>query len=158
MDQAHGLQPPSVGKTVVGLLIIVALAGTLTFALWPRGEKVGVIQLATGSGSLAVERRQGSSLLFRLDLEDGGRVVQRHLEKSTVTVELEEDGKRTGTSTCPAYSGRAAAGGKTGMSGIVLDCRLPMHGAGSANVHARVSWEPGFNPKGAVLEVRREGP
>lgn len=42
------------------------------------------------------------------------------------------------------------------MTGIALDCTLPIERAAKSSVRARAEWASGLSPKLATLEIRRE--
>jgi hypothetical protein len=159
MDSENPQPPDSipVGKIIVAVLMPIAFFGFIAFMTCPRGDKIGTVDVTAGVGTLAIKAERGSVLTFRLDVEPGGKVVESRLGKSTIAVELDQNGKLSATS-CSAYEGKVSTSGTWGINGIMLDCRLPVQGAGNASVRVNVKWAPGYTPRRAVFEVRRSSP
>lgn len=156
-DSTAPHEPFPVGKIVAVVLIPCTFFGFIGFMVWPRGDKLGTIDLGAKAGSLAVDANRGAELNFRLDVEPGGRSVEKRLRSSSIAVELEQGGKTTTTS-CKAYDGKVMSSGSWGMTGVVLECRLPVKESGKGTVRANATWASGFTPTQAVLEVRRSDP
>jgi hypothetical protein len=144
----------SIDKIVAAILIPTAFIGFIAYRTCVPGDAIGKIDVSKEGGVLAVEGARGAVLRFLLDIEPAPKSVERKLEKSVVSVEL-DGGDKTH---CAAWAGAVHSSGRWGMSGIVLDCRLELRASGNANLKAKVAWAPGYAPERAVLEVRRSDP
>jgi len=153
LDPQPPSEPFSVGKIVAVVLIPLAFLGVILFKACPRGDALGTIDVRAKGGTLAIEGASGDALGFRLDTKPGR--IDRSLERSTISVELDENGKVT-RSSCKAYAGAVMSTGRWGNSGSVLECRLAMTATGKASVRARAEWASGLQLDEAVLEVRKE--
>jgi hypothetical protein len=136
---------------MVGVMILL-IGAPIAYFVWPRGDRIGEIDLGAQDASLTIPATGKTRLLFRLDVEPGGRTVERGLSASTVLIQLE--GSAVTQTTCPAIGRGAMSGSPSALEGIVLACELRLPPSGNVRVRARPMWAPGFAPRRAVLEVR----
>jgi hypothetical protein len=138
-------------RVIAPVVVMIALITTpLAYCLWPRGEKIGSIDLTSKDPSLPVTLTAGTRLVFRLDFAPNTKVVARRLRESTIMVEI-VDGAPTEKATCPAYEGSSM----TGLSGIPLSCELRIARSGPVRLRAKGQWHSELEPESAMLEVRQ---
>jgi hypothetical protein len=159
---------------LVPMAIVLAVIGSCAaYFLWPRGQRVGSVDLLASEPSLRVELKPGDRLSFRLDVTVGtksgypdssrGRsnAVHDQLETSIITVTLAQDGEPATTTKCGAYDGKATTVSSNSddveSSGLPLTCSLIASKAGKHTLTTRVAWVPADLIK-ARLEVRRQRP
>lgn len=152
--------------------IFVAVVGSCAaYFLWPRGQRVGALDLRATTPSLSVDLRPGDTLSFRLDAtvgtehgySDSSRsrtnAVHDQLEKSILTVALAQDGNAVSNAQCGAYDGKATTSSSSttdvATSGLPLKCKLVAAKAGKHTLTASVVWVP-EDVRKATLEVRRQ--
>jgi hypothetical protein len=149
------------------LAIITSLAA---YFLWPRGERIGQLDLRAPAPQLDIDLATGDTLNFRLDatVRDSGypnssrsrtNAVHDELAASKITVELTRSGVVVGSATCGAFDGKAtttsSGSDDVATSGLPLRCTLRARQAGRYQLRARVAWVP-RDIRAALLEVRRE--
>lgn len=172
------LAEPSAAPRSPALLVFVTMAVFLaviaSFAacmLWPRGQRVGALNLRAASPDLRVDLQRGDTLSFRLDVTVGtasgypdssrGRsnAVHDQLKRSIITVTLAQDGDPGTSAQCGAYDDKATTGssGETEVesSGLPLRCSLVANKPGKHTLSASVVWVP-EDVRKATLEVRRQ--
>lgn len=159
---------------LVPIALVVTLIGTCAaYALWPRGERMGAIDLRADDSKLMVEAGAGDKLSFRIETVTVGTIdgypnsstsrsnkVREELEASKITITSVSSDASVKTSTeCGAYAGKATTGSSDAdsvkSSGHPLDCSLEVDKTGVYTLTARVRWVP-KDVREAVLEVRRE--
>lgn len=138
---------------LASLVVSVLIGGPILVCVWPRGEKVGQLDLLTEGAKLKVPTRAHGRLLFRLDVQPGGKVTTAKLRNSSLSIELVLDGAKVSTS-CAAYSGVAMMSSPNSVKGIMIGCELPTDSASGGELTARATWVSGFRPGQALLEVR----
>jgi hypothetical protein len=152
-------------------ICLAAIASLAAYALWPRGERVGQLDLRAAAPRLEVALAAGDTLNFRLDATVGttsgypnsssSRTNQVHeeLERSNVTVELALDGTPISSTTCGAYDGKAtttsSSSDDVATSGLPLRCKLVAKAKGKHTLSTRVAWAA-RDVRVAKLEVRRQ--
>ena len=149
------------------LAIITSLAA---YFLWPRGERIGQLDLRAAAPQLEVDLAAGDTLNFRLDAtvrssdypnssRSRTNAVHDELAASKITVELTLRGAAVGSATCGAFDGKAtttsSGSDDVATSGLPLRCRLRASRAAKYQLRARVAWVP-RDVRAAMLEVRRE--
>ena len=169
--------PPGASK-IIGIafgagmgVFSIGLVAFLAFSLWPRGERVGAIDLRAGGAPVAFDASAGDGLTFRLDVTLGtaayaGTEKQREsaaraaLRSSSITATVAGPDGAVRSSTCPAYDGKAVTstryGSEVSRSGAPLTCALVVATPGRHVVTARAAWATGAEVRAATLEVRRE--
>ncbi|WP_143069511.1 hypothetical protein [Rhodococcus maanshanensis] len=151
-------------------MFLVTIAGLAAYFLWPRGDRLGEMDLRAASPTLAVDLAAGDELNFRLDVTVGtaggypnsssGRsnAVHDELEASKLTVTLSRVDGPGDSTTCGAYDGKATTGSSSSSevesSGLPLRCTLVAETPGRHTLTARVEWVP-EDVREATLEVRR---
>src|SRR5688572_21746088 len=121
-------------------IVLAGIASLAAYFLWPRGERVGVLDLRAAAPSLDLELAAGDSLSFRLDVTvatasgypDSSRsrsaAVHEELEASKISAELALDGAAAGSTTCGAYDDKATTVSSSSQevesSGLPLRCSL----------------------------------
>jgi hypothetical protein len=163
--------PALIVFAAIGIFLTV-IASFAAYFLWPRGQKVGVVDLLAAEPSLSVDLKAGDRLSFRIAAvivgTDGGypdsssgrsNAVHDQLESSVVTVSLAPDGGPEASAQCGAYDGKATTGSSSETevhsSGLPLRCSLVAAKAGKHTLAVSVAWVPDDMRK-ATLEVRRE--
>lgn len=166
--------PKSPGSLVFGAIaIFVAIIGSCAaYYLWPRGERLGVIDLRADSPTLSIDVAAGDKLNFRIDTitvgtksgyPDSSRPrsnkVHEELQASVLTItSVGSDGSKASTE-CGAFAGKSTTGSSdpdnVKSSGLPLDCSLEVPKAGVYTLTAKVVWVP-KDVREAFLEVRRE--
>ena len=151
-------------------IFVACIASLAAYFLWPRGDRVGEMDLRAAAPTLAVDLAAGDTLSFRLDVTVGtdsgypnssrsrNNAVHDQLEASKLAVTLAQgDGPGTST-TCGAYDGKATtvsgSSSEVESSGLPLRCSLVAKTAGRHTITARVTWVP-KDVREAKLEVRR---
>jgi hypothetical protein len=149
------------------LAIITSLAA---YFLWPRGERIGQLDLRAAAPQLDVDLAAGDTLNFRLDATVRNRdypnssrsrtnAAHDQLAASKLTVELTLNGAAVGSATCGAFDGKAtttsSGSDDVATSGLPLRCTLRARSAARYQLRARVAWVP-RDVRAATLEVRRE--
>lgn len=154
----------------IGICLAV-IASLAAYALWPRGERVGQLDLHAATPRLEIALAAGDTLNFRLDATVGtasgypnsssSRTNQVHeeLERSKLTVQLTLNGAVVGSTTCGGYDGKAtttsSSSDDVATSGLPLRCRLVATAKGRHTLDARFAWVP-RDVRAATLEVRRQ--
>jgi hypothetical protein len=128
----------------------IVLFGVIAFFVWPRGKRIGEIDLLADDASTVVAVKAGARLVFRMDVGPGGTTAEYKLRESKITIAV-EDGA---SSTCDAYPGAAMSESPSGWEGMVLSCEIRLSKSGDAKVRATAQWAQGFRPSKAMLEVR----
>jgi hypothetical protein len=152
-------------------ICLAVIASLAAYALWPRGERVGQLDLRAGAPHLDVDLAAGDTLSFRLDATVGttggypnssrSRTNQVHeeLERSKLTVDLALTGMPIGSTTCGGYDGKAtttsSSSDDVATSGLPLRCTLEAKATGKYALSTRVAWVP-RDVRVAKLEVRRQ--
>jgi hypothetical protein len=150
------------------LAIIASLAA---YFLWPRGERIGRLDLRAAAPQLDVDLAAGDTLSFRLDATVGTtsgypnssrsrtNAVHDELAASKITIDLTLNGAAVGSATCGAFDGKATTSSSgsddVATSGLPLRCTLRARNAGKHQLRARVAWVP-RDVRAAMLEVRRQ--
>jgi hypothetical protein len=182
MADAEPVEPSPAPKNNPSLLIfgafatVFAILGTCgVYFLWPRGERVGAIDLKGGPPTLSVDVGSGDKLNFRIDTITVGTTgsgyptdssksrmykVEEELERSLITVTaVGNDGVSKESTECRGYAGKSTTGSSESdsatKSGIPLDCSLHVEKGGVYTLTAKVAWVP-KDVRHAILEVRRE--
>lgn len=169
---------PSPPPRSPALLIVVAFAAFFVFFasfaayfLWPRGERIGVLDLRAASPRFDVNLAAGDALNFRLDVTVGTasgypnssrsrtNAVHDQLEASAIKIALVNGGAPGGTTQCGAYDGKAttvsSGSDDVASSGLPLECSLVAKTPGRYTLIASVTWVP-KDIRAAKLEVRRQ--
>jgi len=159
-----------VGVTIAGFVVIIGSCAA--YHLWPRGERLGVIDLRD-SPTLSVDVAAGDKLTFRLDTitvgtksgyPDSSRSrtnqVRDELQASVITVtSVGSDGASKASTECGAFAGKSTTGSSdtdtVTSSGHPLDCSLDVPTAGAYTLTAKVAWVP-KDVREAFLDVRRQ--
>lgn len=152
-------------------VFLAVVASCAAYFLWPRGERVGAVDLRAAAPSLEVTLKTGDTLSFRLDAtvstERGypnssrsrTNAVHDQLEASVITASLALDGKPEASTQCGAYDGKATTSSSSetdvATSGLPLSCSLVARSAGRHSLSVGVTWVPQDIRK-ATLEVRRQ--
>jgi hypothetical protein len=156
------------------MAIVLAVIGSCAaYFLWPRGQRVGAVDLLAAEPSLNVDLKQGDTLSFRLDATVGTEsgypdssrsrtnAVHDQLETSTIAVTLTQDGNLEASTRCGAYDGKATTSSSSetdvATSGLPLKCALVASKSGKHALTVTVAWVPADMRK-ATLEVRRQRP
>ncbi|HMJ11871.1 MAG TPA: hypothetical protein VK524_10685 [Polyangiaceae bacterium] len=165
--------PRNPALLIVGAIgvFLVVIASFAAYFLWPRGERVGVLDLRAAAPSLGVDLAAGDTLNFRLDVTVGTNssypdssrsrtnAVHDQLQASAVTASLVRDGSAPSSTQCGAFAGKATTVGSgsddVASSGLPLDCSLKAPAAGRYTLTVRVAWVP-KDIREAKLEVRRQ--
>ncbi|MFC7447667.1 hypothetical protein [Rhodococcus daqingensis] len=161
--------PALIVVSVIGISL-ATIAGFAAYFLWPRGDRLGEMDLRAASPTLAVDLAAGDELTFRLDVTVGtadgypnssrsrSNAVHDELEASTLTVTLSPGDGPGDSTTCGAFDGKATTGSSSSSevesSGLPLRCTLVAEKRGRHTLAARVEWVP-EEVREAVLEVRR---
>lgn len=156
----------------VTLVFVVGLSVLVFFLVRPRGEKLGVTNLADPAATLGIEAKTGDSLFFRTDVsvaipkvsfQDDNqreRTLTNALRKSQLTVRATSPAGVERTATCPIYNGRSSSSstfpGSFTQSGMLNDCVIPIDAAGRWTVRGSVAWAPELSLLSASLETRLE--
>lgn len=168
---------PSAGpQRLVLLVVAITLGGFATCAaynLWPRGQRVGALDLTAPDPRLTVTVAAGSTLSFRLDTvvtapfpSDSGRSLRNAtceaLGASTIVLTDTLPGGQSVQARCPAYDGRFVSADSRGdvvaVDGIPVTCTLGPLSAGAHTLTARIAWARGLRARVATLEVRETRP
>ncbi|HVJ20293.1 MAG TPA: hypothetical protein VM686_32985 [Polyangiaceae bacterium] len=152
-------------------IFLAGIASLAAYALWPRGKRVGVIDLRGEAPALGVDLAAGDTLSFRLDVTVGTassypnssrsrtNAVHDELKDSALTVDLTRDGSAVGTTTCGAYDDRAttvsSGSDDVASSGLPLRCSLVAGAGGKYTLTARVVWVP-KDIRAAKLTIHRQ--
>jgi hypothetical protein len=152
-------------------IVLAGIASLAAYFLWPRGERVGTLDLRNPATSLDVTLAAGDKLNFRLDVTVGttsgypdssrsrSNAVHDELEASKLAVDLGLGGNVTGSTTCGAFDGKATSGSSSSdeveSSGLPLRCSLVARAAGKYTLSTRVVWVP-KDVREAKLEVWRQ--
>jgi len=168
--------PKGPQKVVLGTIaVFVALIGSCAaYYLWPRGERLGAIDLRSDAPTLSINVGAGDKLNFRIDtITVGTKIgypdnssrsrtnkVREELQASVVTITaVGNDGTSKASTECGAYAGKATTGSSDDdsvtSSGHPLDCSIEVPKAGVYTLAAKVAWVP-KDVREALLEVRRE--
>lgn len=160
---------------VLGVIVtFVAIIGSCAaYYLWPRGERLGAIDLRSDTPTLSIDVGAGDKLNFRIDTitvgtksgyPDSSRSrsnkVHEELKASVLTITaVGNDGASKASTECGAYADKATTGSSdpdhVKSSGLPLDCVIDVPKAGVYTVTAKVAWVP-KDVREAFLEVRRE--
>jgi hypothetical protein len=176
-DAESSPAPKKSGLVVlVPILIVFGIIGTCSaYFLWPRGERLGAIDLRANPATLSIDVGAGDRLNFRIDTITVGTIgggypdnssrsrmnrVEEELEKSVITLTaVGKDGASQASTECRGYAGKSTTGSSESDSvtktGIPLDCGLVVEKAGVYTLTAKVVWVP-KDVRQALLEVRRE--
>jgi hypothetical protein len=184
MADAEPAQPSTAPKNNPSLLVFGTIAmffaifgSCAAYFLWPRGDRLGAIDLHAGPPTLSVDVGAGDKLNFRIDTITVGTIgggypasssksrsnkVREELEASKVTITfVGNDGVSKASTECGAYAGKLTTGSSDAdsvkSSGLPLDCSLNVEKAGAYTLTAKVAWVP-KDVREAILEVRREKP
>lgn len=152
-------------------LFLIVIGSCAAYFLWPRGEKIGAVDLLATTPALSVELRTGDRLSFRLDATVGTangypdssrsrtNAVHDQLEQSIITITLAQDGSADASTQCGAYDGKATTSSSSetdvATSGLPLKCSLVAAKPGKHTLTASVTWTP-EDMRRATLEVRRQ--
>jgi hypothetical protein len=166
-------QNPALLVLAVIAIFLAVIGSCAAYFLWPRGQRVGAMDLLAAEPSLDVELKKGDTLSFRLDATVGTEsgypdssrsrtnAVHDQLEASFITVTLMHDGNPEASTQCGAYDGKATTSSSSetdvATSGLPLKCSLLASKAGKHTLTASVAWVPADMRK-ATLEVRRQRP
>jgi len=176
MTDAEPSPAPKNPATLVfaAIAIFVAIIGSCAaYVLWPRGDRLGAIDLRGDTPTLSVDVRSGDKLSFRFDTITVGTVsgypdssrsrtnkVHEELRASKITITfVGNDGVSKASTECGAFAGKATTGSSDAdsvkSSGLPLDCSFEVQKAGIYTLTAKVAWVP-KDVREAMLEVRRE--
>jgi hypothetical protein len=154
-------------------IVLAGIASLAAYFLWPRGERVGVLDLRDAASSVGVELAAGDTLTFHLDVivgtTSGGyptdssrsrrNVVHEQLEASKISVDFALEGNAGSATTCAAFDGKATTGSsddeKVESSGLPLRCSFKARTPGKYTLTTRVVWVP-QDVRKAKLEVWRQ--
>jgi hypothetical protein len=158
----------------VAFALFFAIFGSCAaYFLWPRGDRLGAIDLRADTPTLSIDVGSGDKLSFRIDTITVGTTsgypdssrsrsnkVQEELQASKITItSVGKDGVSKATTECGAYAGKLTTGSSDAdsvkKSGLPLDCSLEVEKAGVYTLTAKVAWIP-KDVREAILEVRRE--
>ena len=159
---------------LVPMAIVLAVIGSCAaYFLWPRGQRVGAVDLLATEPGLKVDLKKGDTLSFRLDATVGTETgypdssrsrtnaVHDQLETSIITVTLTKDGSPQASTQCGAFDGKATTSSSSETdvetSGLPLRCGLVASQPGKHALAVSVAWVPKDMRK-ATLEVRRQRP
>jgi len=170
-------EPPKPASPAILVPIAIAtflavIGSCAAYFLWPRGEKVGSLDLRAAAPSLSVELRKGDTLSFRIDTVTVGtasgypdssrsrtNAVHDQLEDSIITATLALDGNTEASTQCGAFDGKATTSSSSETdvetSGLPLRCALVATKPGKHTLSASVVWVP-QDVRKATLEVRRQ--
>ncbi|HEY6078477.1 MAG TPA: hypothetical protein VIW29_06730 [Polyangiaceae bacterium] len=174
----HG--PPAKANSSLRLVAIVVTALSVIFAaglfilifymVRPRGDKLGETSLTEPSNALAVNGKQGDTLVFRVDasvrvpsvglLSDDQieELASSRLAKSLLTVHAIAPSGTEHTTSCALYKGRAASttstSGTFARSGMLTDCTIVLDQPGTWKVRGSVAWHAELSLSSATLETR----
>src|SRR5688572_10920024 len=163
---------PALGVLATIAIFVAIIGSCAAYFLWPRGERLGDIDLRAESSKLSIDVGSGDKLNFRIDTitvatnsgypnSSSSRTnkVQEELEASKITIaSVGNDGSKASTE-CGAFAGKSTTGSSESesvtSSGIPLDCSLVVPKTGVYTLTATVAWVP-EDVRVAILEVRRE--
>jgi len=157
---------------LIPIAIFLAVIGSCAaYFLWPRGQKVGAVDLLATAPTLSVDLKAGDTLSFRLEATVGTEngypdssrsrtnAVHDQLEKSVISITLAQNGSAYASTQCAAYDGKATTSSSSetdvATSGLPLECSLLAAKPGKHTLTASVTWAPADMRK-ATLEVRRQ--
>jgi len=164
------------GALAVVIAIVVSLFTTgLTVFIFvvvrPKGTPIGQIDVRDPKlvTQVDVDAAPGEKLYFRFDSievvpppgasPDRQRDAREAIRESTVTVVVLDSRGASRSVTCGAYSGTSTTTVSSprsfSMSGVNIDCVMPIETAGHYVVRASVAWRPAINVSEAKLEVRK---
>lgn len=176
MASADELPPPKSPALLIVATIamfVAIIGGSAAYFLWPRGDRLGAIDLRADAPSLTVTAGAGDKLTFRIDTIVVGTVsgypdssrsrtnrVHEELAASRIRVSaVASDGASKTSTECAAFAGASASGSSdtdsVTSSGIPVDCSLVVENAGTYTLTAAVAWAP-KDVRKAILEVRRQ--
>ena len=153
-------------------LATMIIGSCAAYYLWPRGDRLGAIDLRAATPSLSIDVGDGDKLTFRIETVSVGTVsgypsssrsrtnsVEEELRASKISITcVGSDGVVQATTECGAFAGKSTRGSSDGerirKSGVPLDCSLAVPKAGVYAVSAKVAWVP-KDVREAVVEVRR---
>lgn len=167
--------PKSSASMVLGpIAVFVAIIGSCAaYYLWPRGDRLGAVDLRADTPTLSIDVGAGDKLSFRMDTITVGTIngypdssksrankVREELQASVITItSVEKDGASKASTECGAFAGKLTTGSSDAdsvkSSGLPLDCSLEVQKAGVYTLTAKVAWVP-KDVREAFLEVRRE--
>jgi len=154
-------------------LVVGGIGTCAAYSLWPRGQRVGALDLTAATPSLTVTLAEGSTLSFRLDTvvtapfpaRDGRsfrNATYDALGASTLTLTDTPARGESEVTTCPAYDGRFVSADNSGnvvtINGIPVTCSFGRLAAGPHTLTARIVWARGLRAQVATLEVRETRP
>jgi hypothetical protein len=167
--------PKSPASLVFGAFAIffVIIGSCAAYFLWPRGDRLGAIDLRADKPTLSIDVASGDKLNFRIDTTTVGTTgggypnssrsrinkVQDELQASRITItSIGNDGVSKASTDCGAFAGKATTGSNDAdsvtSSGLPLDCSIDVEKAGVYTLTAKVAWVP-KDVREAILEVRR---
>jgi hypothetical protein len=155
----------------IGIFVAV-IASLAAYFLWPRGHRIGTLNLLAPAPSLGVDLAAGETLSFRFEVVTVGtrsgypsssrgrtNAVHDQLAASAMTVTLVREGAPGIAATCGAFDGKATMSSpgsdSVESSGLPLRCSLVAKESGRHTLTARVAWVP-KDVREAMLEVRRQ--
>lgn len=168
--------PKGPAHLVLGVIVtFVAIIGSCAaYYLWPRGDRLGVIDLRSDAPTISIDVGAGDKLNFRIDTITVGtksgypdnssrsrtNKVREELQASVVTITaVGNDGTSKASTECGAYAGKSTTGSSDDdsvrSSGHPLDCSIEVPKTGVYTLTAKVAWVP-KDVREAFLEVRRE--
>lgn len=176
-EPAPAPTPPAKSPALIvfgAIAIVGVVIGTCgAYYLWPRGDRIGTIDLREGSPTLDVDVGAGDKVSFRFERITVGtngsypnssrsRTNQVHDElraSRIVITAARSGGTESLTTDCGAFAGKASTGSNdtdsVTTSGVPLDCALMIEKAGPYKLSAKVTWAP-KDVREAIVEVRRE--
>lgn len=176
-DEATSPEPKkSIGPLMIfgAFAIFFAVFGSCAaYFLWPRGDRVGAIDLRAEPPTLSVDVGAGDKLNFRIDTITVGTTsaygdssrsrsnkVHAELKASRMTITaVTADGVSKLSTECGSFADKATTGStetdSVKSTGLPLDCALVVEKAGLYTVTAKVAWVP-KDVREAILEVRRQ--
>jgi len=155
----------------IGIFVTV-IASLAAYHFWPRGHRIGTMDLRAEESSLRVDLAAGDTLSFRFDVVTVGtasgypdssrgrtNAVHDELAASQLTVTLARAGVPDLSARCGAFDGKATTTSRSSddvaSSGLPLRCSLVAQATGEHTLTARVAWMP-KDVRRATLEVRRQ--
>ena len=149
----------------------VGLATCLAIYIWPKGERVGDVDLQAPASALALDLSAGDALHFRVAVTVGTNAypgssrarrdaIYERLRASAITIFDAGPGGAALSTTCFAYDGKSTSSSgsssEVSMTGIPITCTLAALAAGRHTIKAKVAWAMNAEIHAATLEVRRE--
>jgi hypothetical protein len=152
-------------------LFTVGLIGFMLLYLWPKGERLGELDLRAPAATLPLDLSAGDALHFRLDVTVATQgyptsarprrdAIYERLRASTLTISSTPAGGTALTTTCAAYDGKSmsssGSSSEVSVGGVPITCTLEGLAPGRHVISAKVAWATNADVRASTLEVRRE--